>query len=285
MKRILAFLLVAMISFSAFAAVSWSWTSPYRNTYGFRYQVNGESEDGWTYVDSSVTELTDENADYGDTLYVQLSLDGKTWSESGVAEYAYPEEPAAPGNVDISTPSIVGVSGERQNRKFEFSIDLDLGSDISYRETLSVVPYTGLVFDFKNIYSPSPWFGLGLRLKGGAEYAPKDGNVLNLLEPGNLYPAGYTDLSLALSFIVADSVDLTLAFGGGLTVQNISVPALFSIDAFNFGTYALAGLSLDRYFGPAFHIGISYYAKYFFADSFENGQFVHNAGLRMGITF
>ena len=118
MKRILAFLLVAMISFSAFAAVSWSWTSPYRNTYGFRYQVNGESEDGWTYVDSSVTELTDENADYGDTLYVQLSLDGKTWSESGVAEYAYPEEPLPMKQKSMPSSAIVSPAATRRTISF-----------------------------------------------------------------------------------------------------------------------------------------------------------------------
>lgn len=318
MRRVFAFLTVLFVSFSVFCA-TWTFSSPYRHIYAYRYQLNSESEDGWTYVNPDVNTVTIDDAKDGDVLYVQLSLNGNTWSPSGMAEYvapikevtsddvvsqesvealegSEPQEESLPDE-DIpsstipliadgtTTPSIVGITDERRNRQFEFAFDIDVGADIFYDNSLKVIPYTGLVLDFKNIASPTYWFGFGVRVKGGASYVPVDGNVVNLFSGDNLALSYYGDVNLAFSFIVADSVDLTLALGGGFSFDNSLVPPLFNAGDFTFSPYVDLGASLDRYFGPLFHIGLSYYCKYYFAESFDQGLFNHNVALHLGFTF
>ena len=288
MKRFLVFLTVLFCAFSVFCTTTWTWSSPYRHTYGFRYQLNTDDADNWTYVSSDVTSLTLDDVPDGTTLYVQLSLDGNTWSPSGEATYVVSKEevPEVPA---IREATITAADDERLNRNFEFAFDLDLGTDMYYDEGLSVTPYVGGVMDFKNIYSPCYWFGLGLRLKGGASFVPVEGkNIITAFVDGNGFAdfniGGYLDASLALSFIIADSVDLTLSVGGGLTMLNNTVPSLFDIKGMDVGTYALAGATLDRYFGQVFHIGISYYFKHFFQEN-TDGLNTHNVGIHMGLTF
>lgn len=287
MKRLAGVFILFFTVFSLFSATTWTWSSPYRNTHGFRYQLNTDTEDNWTYVSSDVTSLTLENVPDNTTLYVQLSLDGINWSPSGVATYV-PER-----NDDVSTPparpTITSAEDMRRNRNFEFSMDIDLGFDTFYSDHLNVAPYLGGVLDFKNIYSPTYWFGLGLRVRGGASFTPTNGNIITVFTQGNgfadLDKGIYLDTSLALSFIVADSVDLTVAAGGGLTMLNDSLPSLFSIGSYGFGTYVQAGASLDRYFGQMFHIGISYYFKHFFSSGGVDSLNVHDIGLHLGLTF
>ena len=287
MKRLAGVFILFFTVFSLYSATTWTWSSPYRNTHGFRYQLNTDTEDNWTYVSSDVTSLTLENVPDNTTLYVQLSLDGINWSPSGVATYV-PER-----NDEVSTPparpTITSAEDMRRNRNFEFSMDIDLGFDTFYSDHLNVAPYLGGVLDFKNIYSPCHWFGLGVRVKGGASFNPVEGkNIITAFVDGRGFAdfniGGYLDASLGLSFIVADSVDLTLSAGGGLTMLNDTVPSLFSIKDMAFGTYVVAGASLDRYFGQMFHLGLSYSFKHFFEKGTQ-GLNTHNVGIHMGLTF
>ena len=289
MKRILVFLIVLLCSFSIFCTTTWTWSSPYRHTYGFRYQLNTDEADNWTYVSPDVTSLTLDDVPDGTTLYVQLSLDGETWSPSGEATYIMEKEEEVPDVPEIREASITAAEDERLNRRFEFAFDIDFGTDMYYEEGLSVSPYLGAVLDFKNIYSPCHWFGLGVRVKGGASFNPVEGkNIITAFVDGRGFAdfniGGYLDASLGLSFIVADSVDLTLSAGGGLTMLNDTVPSLFSIKDTAFGTYVVAGASLDRYFGQMFHLGLSYSFKHFFEKGTQ-GLNTHNVGIHMGLTF
>lgn len=64
--------------------VSWEWLLSDPDVTAYRYQLNGEAEDGWTVVDGKTSVYTATGLDpYSDyTLYLQCSYDGINWSES-----------------------------------------------------------------------------------------------------------------------------------------------------------------------------------------------------------
>jgi hypothetical protein len=80
--------------FAIDAAVSWNWYKNDRNVKYFRYQLDGEEEDGWTVVKSSVQEVyLDVDVSVPHVLYLQQSYDGVHWSESSFVESeTYSEE-------------------------------------------------------------------------------------------------------------------------------------------------------------------------------------------------
>ena len=88
--------------------VTWQWllNDPYVTSY--RYQLDGENEDGWTVVgadtDKYVAVGLDPYKDY--TLYLQCTYDGEIWSESAVSTaYALLEYVEVP--VVEETPVVV----------------------------------------------------------------------------------------------------------------------------------------------------------------------------------
>ena len=83
-------LLVASSSLFAGETVRWSWTSGDGNISFYRYQLDGEDDDGWTVVDSSVTSVVLPRED--STLFVQASPDGVNWSASGIASFVVESE-------------------------------------------------------------------------------------------------------------------------------------------------------------------------------------------------
>src|SRR5574344_340598 len=97
--------------------VTWQWllNDPYVTSY--RYQLDGENEDGWTVVgadtDKYVAVGLDPYKDY--TLYLQCTYDGEIWSESAVStayalleyvEVPLVEEVAEPAPVVEETPVV-----------------------------------------------------------------------------------------------------------------------------------------------------------------------------------
>lgn len=81
-KRALVLCLVFLfISASLFSSpVEWSWKGMKSDALFFRYQADGEDEEGWTVVDGTVTSLvTDDDVS---VLFVQHSADGVIWSLS-----------------------------------------------------------------------------------------------------------------------------------------------------------------------------------------------------------
>ncbi len=77
------FLGFALAALSA-SDILWSWEA--QDTKYFRYQLNGEADGLWTVVDGNTTSVQ-LNTRNGDVLYVQSSLDGINWSESGTNTY------------------------------------------------------------------------------------------------------------------------------------------------------------------------------------------------------
>lgn len=98
-KRIfvVALLIASLVApvFAAQVTVEWNWAKNDPAVEFFRYQLDGEDENGWEIVDSSVTSYTvsglDGSKEY--TLYLQQSYDGIYWSESAssTSEAAVPE--------------------------------------------------------------------------------------------------------------------------------------------------------------------------------------------------
>ena len=78
-------LLLALLPLGASDTIEWLWHSQDERVSYYRYQLNGEEEDKWTVVDSSVTSISLPLED--STLYVQASYDGVNWSESHSKTY------------------------------------------------------------------------------------------------------------------------------------------------------------------------------------------------------
>ena len=90
-KVLFALAVILLIALPLSAAksmnVTWSWllNDPYVTSY--RYQLDGESEDGWTVVDGNTSSYQATGLDpYKDyTLYLQCTYDGKIWSDSATS--------------------------------------------------------------------------------------------------------------------------------------------------------------------------------------------------------
>ena len=90
-KLMLALAALLIIGLSGLSAagmtVSWEWLLDDPDVTAYRYQLNGEEEDGWTVVSGDTDSYTAEGLDpyQSYTLYLQRSYDGVNWSESAVS--------------------------------------------------------------------------------------------------------------------------------------------------------------------------------------------------------
>jgi hypothetical protein len=97
---VLLILLVSGLSLYAETTLRWSWHTQDERIEFFRYQLNGEDDDNWTVVDSSVRAVVLPTSD-NNTLYVQASYDGVNWSVSGFKTYVF-EENETPAEESIA---------------------------------------------------------------------------------------------------------------------------------------------------------------------------------------
>ena len=90
-KILFAVLVMALVLSPIFAIqvmnVTWQWSLDDKDVTAYRYQLNSESDEGWTVVGGDVSSYNAESLDpYTDyTLYLQASYDGSLWSESAVS--------------------------------------------------------------------------------------------------------------------------------------------------------------------------------------------------------
>ena len=107
-KRILIVLSLLVMTLLPLAAaqvtVDWNWVVNDPGVQYFRYQMDGQSEDGWTVVDSSVTSYSASGLDGSKayTLYLQQSYDGVYWSQSASST----SQPVVPQEAEISQPVV-----------------------------------------------------------------------------------------------------------------------------------------------------------------------------------
>ena len=136
LSKVLLFIAIVLcISLPLSAAkmmnVTWQWllNDPYVTSY--RYQLDGENEDGWTVVsadtDTYVAVGLDPYKDY--TLYLQCTYDGSIWSESAKSTaYAlleYVEVPAVVEEPIVEEAPVVApvISGSAEFEVFGFVVE------------------------------------------------------------------------------------------------------------------------------------------------------------------
>ena len=136
LSKVLLFIAIVLcISLPLSAAkmmnVTWQWLlhDPYVTSY--RYQLDGENEDGWTVVsadtDTYVAVGLDPYKDY--TLYLQCTYDGSIWSESAKSTaYAlleYVEVPAVVEEPIVEEAPVVApvISGSAEFEVFGFVVE------------------------------------------------------------------------------------------------------------------------------------------------------------------
>jgi len=89
----------------------------------YRYQLNGEEDDGWTVVDGATTSISVDMGAGINTIYVQASYDGVKWSESGHATYVVAREAPADSMASDGAAGTAAGSG-RGSKRYEASIGL-----------------------------------------------------------------------------------------------------------------------------------------------------------------
>ncbi len=142
---IIALLAMVVLPLSARKAmnVSWEWLLSDPDVTAYRYQLNGEAEDGWTVVDGMTSAYTATGLDpYSDyTLYLQCSYDGINWSESASSTaYALLKlEEEAPAAEAVETAEVV-----EAEEKVEETVFYVYGIGISNRWTKSSFESTTL---------------------------------------------------------------------------------------------------------------------------------------------
>ncbi len=88
-KRLLVLFLslCIVLSLSHASTLRWSWAGADDKVQCYRWQLNSEEDGGWKVEDSSTTSIILDRVTSSDTLFVQASYDGSTWSESGTGTY------------------------------------------------------------------------------------------------------------------------------------------------------------------------------------------------------
>ena len=89
LKRIIVISLFSLCitTFTFAKTINCQWSAEDDKVLFYRYQLNGEDENSWTVVDSSITQVTLEHTQDIETLYVQYSIDGIHWSKSAIGTY------------------------------------------------------------------------------------------------------------------------------------------------------------------------------------------------------
>ena len=102
MKKFFGFIAVLLVfaSVSLFAEetiIKWTWEMNDPDVVAFRYQVNGQADEGWKVVGTNETSYSLRNVTPGDTytLYLQQSYDRLRWSESSQASIVVPASASA----------------------------------------------------------------------------------------------------------------------------------------------------------------------------------------------
>lgn len=291
---------ILIVAASGLMAATWTWSTPYDNVTGYRYQIGSENEDGWVYVGKDVKSLT-LDASESTTVYVQLSVDGgRTWSPSGYAVYNPPA--AQPVVVDeeevppVAVVSAVPINVEKSGLPFRFSFGLGVGTEyMDYRIALTPV----LSFDFKNVASPADFFALDIGFDVAGLFVPsidfRDGLVNALRDIGNTKFAmgASVDLALYMKFRLSN-IELALGGGGGANVLFAStmeglgedfLPTLYENDLIGLNAYALAAARFGFYFSDVVHIDGTYKFKYMFDRNIADSKMAHGVTVSLGFAF
>ncbi len=286
MKKFSAFLLILLLPALVFSA-TWHWDSQYNNIKGFRYQADGEDDASWIYVGPDTTSVT--LSDDVETLFVQQTLDGITWSPSGFAKVEAEEEEKQQESIVVADDA----SEEILTRPFAFSLDLAYGAEVTESH---FAPSLNLSFDFKNIIRFSnDVAAFNLRLSGGLTLLTQDEQtIFDYIQNGSFLSwakydkVGYGDLTFAFDMKIGSN-DISLGIGAGFAGYSAesknSMISLFDVNGICFYPYLVASATAKHYLGSVFFLGVRYDFRYAFTSDFLNGEMSHLGLLNFGFTF
>ena len=252
---LLGFVLVGV--FALDASVVWNWYRNDRAVKYYRYQLDGEEEDNWTVVDSSVLEVSlDVDVSEVHVLYLQQSYDGIHWSESSCTEseiyedsgyseeddFYYDEinddfedfEDLPEEVVEEPTPEEAPVEETPVEAPKEDSSRSYFNFALSYRNSIpngTVSKTAGFVISFTHLFPFESEFSSGFRVENG--YYTTDSIFQGLSK---------TDYFITLSLMGVMSFapnkgDFTIGFGPEVQLQvGLTDPT------FHYGLNSLLGL-------------------------------------------
>ena len=214
--------------------VRWQWNDIDAEFY--RWQLGGESEDGWNVVQGNVHFADTLNLDPSSIhhFYIQSSMDGNTWTSSTMETWGGDDSIA-------SEQEIIDVTGKQKKNRFGFRTSLSPyslaifdfynGHDVEGAKFLTMTDYS-TSFDAELFWEP-PW-PIQLHLDAGYVFALKSETILP-----KAIDVHYVRIGGGLDFLISNE-KLSFAFGvlGGELMT-------FNADHWNPGSYLGGRLLLE----------------------------------------
>lgn len=255
---ILFTLILAPLAAEKTKTITWKWQLTDPNIVVYRYQLDGEAEDGWTTVAGNVDTFSMSGLDpYVDhVLAIQASYDGKNWSKSSYsvakAEKA-PEGYAPAGTYATDTTTLPPESTTTASPAGTTTppTSTPISSPVATGSTASSDTSTQKAAEIKKV--PNARFGFGLELNLGAELELRKDATTG--EMGMLF---YPRVGLNMDFMniirFNNAIGLGLRINGIMNLRPNTADWSFvseAKDVFNFGNYNfdfMAGGDLLFYF-------------------------------------
>jgi len=320
MKKILvALLLILCLSplFSNEVMIEWQWDLLDEEISFFRYQIDGETEEDWTVVDSTITSFNLGPVDSQNiySLYLQQSYDGENWSESAVVGYnvsviEVAKEPEQEPIVEVAEeltpfihfeepieePSVIeeapvvftALDKDEKNRKIEILIGFAGKGDNKFFKdfftakddfvSLKTFVFPSVTLDYIDSTLFSVKKNLNLGLKVGLFY--------NLYDRGNksIFGAGLHLLPV-LEYKQSPKLSFNGALGltGMLTMSDIHSDNSNTAMGFFYGSLVQAGMNYNL--GERWTLALQGEAKLLMANNFKPYELLGSVRMGMGYRF
>ena len=155
-KRMLtAALILLFTSFSLFStAISWTWTTPDSSIRYYRYQLNGEKDEGWTVIDAAEGKAVIHSSGRN-ILHIQSSYDGNIWSESTVTTYTKPLGISLRINSSPYTLAAYSfynghsIEGAKDTLRSVYGCSFDMEADFTIYDKVRLYPEAGYTLSVK----------------------------------------------------------------------------------------------------------------------------------------
>ena len=244
MKRSFCIFLMLLVSLCLYAVelnMDWTWEVEDPEVNYYRYQINGQEDNSWTVVDSSVTSYSVEGLDatIENVFYLQQSYDGNNWSDSIVYEC----DVIIPSAVELFEPIDIG------EKQFIYNVETKEESDSSdildkYKVAEvedKEVPKMVISESIKE--KPESNFNLALSMSAGYGKTLLDLSKTNIFVPSspylnNSFGIGLENMfsSLGLKFKLNTSIDYTKDLKSYLELSNYNfdLDCLLTLGVANF---------------------------------------------------
>lgn len=291
-------------------SVSWKWNHDDQDVSYYRYQLNGETEEGWTVVPNTVLsyEATELDPYSSYTLYLQCSYDGENWSESAVAvaepllvapvseevavaEAPVEEEPVA--EIPVEEPAPVAKAEKKAKTPYSYKTNILLSAGASTDVTFDkfaldgAFPRFAISLEFQNIVHAGQW-GLGLRFDVNSVLMPKEQNW-DKFDIKSMWYDSSADAKLMM-YLGNESFDYYIGGGVGYSIFNPRLVgsaetdyghALGDLGIFSTAWFASANTGMRFRFNDVFSLGVEANYRYLMPAKKHSAS----ADLVFGFTF